>query len=97
MLIKDVERYEIPLSRDFAGALPPKEGTKVEELIEALKKLPKDGIVSTNFNNGDLVVMHYKPDIDSKVDPFVAAMQRAFDSAVLYGANTYIPPVMFKP
>ncbi|AHJ86410.1 DNA polymerase I [Mycobacterium phage 40AC] len=43
MKITDVERFTLPLSRDFAGALPPKEGTTVEELIKALKKLPPQG------------------------------------------------------
>ncbi|AMW64304.1 hypothetical protein SEA_CHIPMUNK_48 [Mycobacterium phage ChipMunk] len=77
MLIKDIERYTIPLSRDFAGALPPKEGTTVAELIEGLKRLPPLGIVSTDFGNGDLIVMHYKPDIDSKVDPLLEALKRS--------------------
>ncbi|QDP44628.1 hypothetical protein SEA_NOTHINGSPECIAL_44 [Mycobacterium phage NothingSpecial] len=77
MLIKDIERYTIPLSRDFAGALPPKEGTTVEELIQGLLKLPPKGVVSTDFGNGDLIVMHYKPDIDSTADPLLEALKQA--------------------
>ncbi|AOQ28162.1 hypothetical protein SEA_DUDELITTLE_44 [Mycobacterium phage DudeLittle] len=88
MLVKDVERYTIPISRDFAGALPPKEGTTVEELIQALKKLPKDGIVSTDFGNGDVIVMHYKPDIDSKPDAWEEA---AAESIRYFAAATGIP------
>ncbi|QCG76899.1 hypothetical protein SEA_XIANYUE_45 [Mycobacterium phage XianYue] len=92
MKIKDVERYTIPISRDFAGALPPAEGTTVEELIKALKKLPPKGIVSTDFNNGDVIVMHYKPDIDSEC-PWTSAMQAVIEG---YALATYIPPALFK-
>jgi hypothetical protein len=78
MKITDVERFTIPLTRDFAGALPPKEGTTVEELIKALKKLPPKGFVNADFGNGDLIVMHYKPDIDpDAVDPLVEAYRNA--------------------
>jgi len=64
MLIKRVERFAIPVSRDFAGALPPLEGITVGQLITALDPLPYHGIVSTDRDNGDLIVMDYKPDIE---------------------------------
>ncbi|QGJ87772.1 hypothetical protein SEA_BIANCATRI92_45 [Mycobacterium phage BiancaTri92] len=80
MLINRVERYRIPIVRAWGEArpeMPPKEGTTVAELIEGLQKLPPDGIVSTDFNGGDVIVMHYKPDIDSTVDPVLESMRKA--------------------
>ncbi|QGJ88799.1 hypothetical protein SEA_YECEY3_47 [Mycobacterium phage Yecey3] len=77
MMIKDVERYTIPISRDFAGALPSGTGTSVAELIQALSKLPPEGIVQTDFSNGDVIVMHYKPDIDPLADPILEALKKS--------------------
>jgi hypothetical protein len=97
MKIKDVERFTIPISRDFAGALPPKEGTTVEELIKALKTLPKEGVVSTDFNNGDVIVMHYKDDIDPD-EPWIKSetWQALIDADIRRrAAYTYIPPIVF--
>ncbi|AXH46786.1 hypothetical protein SEA_ACOLYTE_42 [Mycobacterium phage Acolyte] len=66
MLIKDVERYSIPIESAFNEARPalglPIGGTTAEELIKALLKVPGDGVVSTDF--GAVFVTHYKPDIE---------------------------------
>ncbi|APC43194.1 hypothetical protein SEA_JAAN_46 [Mycobacterium phage Jaan] len=81
MLINRVERYRVPIVRAFGEMRPeqkpPGEGTTVAELIEALTKLPPDGLVSTDFNGGDVIVMHYKPDIDPTVDPVLEALRRS--------------------
>ena len=55
--------------------------TDTHELIQALQKLPPDGIVSTDFNGGDVIVMHYKPDIDSDVDPILEALKRSLGTS----------------
>lgn len=79
MKIQDIERFTIPIAGSFEGSpVANPEGTTVEELIKALKRLPPKGIVSRSFTGGDIVVMHYKPDIDSDgPDPF---LQQFLDS-----------------
>ncbi|QFP95527.1 hypothetical protein SEA_GAUGELDP_44 [Mycobacterium phage GaugeLDP] len=93
MLIKDVERYTIPLASFHEGIRTelglPLGGTTVEEVIEALQKLPKDAVVTNDFGGSNLFVTHYKPDIDSTKDPILEAMNRAFDGAVLFRPPTY--------
>ncbi|AHG24266.1 hypothetical protein KIY80_gp42 [Mycobacterium phage Benvolio] len=64
MNVKRVERYEVPFtsreaSLEFNG------GTTVAELIVALGKLPAEAIVSTDYNRSGLIVMHFKPDIET--------------------------------
>ncbi|AIW02940.1 hypothetical protein KIY87_gp55 [Mycobacterium phage Malec] len=83
MLIKDVERYTIPLGsfhpevRAELGL--PLGGTTVAELIQALRKLPEDAVVTNDFGGSNIFVTHYKPDIDSSVeiDPALEALQKA--------------------
>ncbi|AHJ86658.1 hypothetical protein CRB1_47 [Mycobacterium phage CRB1] len=64
MNVKRVERYEVPFtsreaSLDWDG------GTTVAELIVALGKLPAEAKVSTDYNRSGLIVMHFKPDIET--------------------------------
>lgn len=61
MLIKDVERYTIPIA---SGEFREGEGTTVEELIKALKKLPSKGVIGFDWGQGNILVTHHKPDID---------------------------------
>ena len=61
---KDIERYTIPnLTGEMRYSKPP-EGTSVRELIEALLRLPGDGLVSHDFGGSNIFVTHYKPDIE---------------------------------
>ncbi|ALA07857.1 hypothetical protein SEA_EXPLOSIONERVOSA_46 [Mycobacterium phage ExplosioNervosa] len=89
MKIQHVERFTVPIERAWEGrvdlGLPA--GTTVEELIRALRKLPKKGIVHTDFNTGNLTVMHHKPDIDPEC-PYEIALTAALNEMA---QATYIP------
>ncbi|ABE67367.1 hypothetical protein PBI_CHE12_48 [Mycobacterium phage Che12] len=83
MLIKDVERYTIPLGSPEFG----NDGTTVEDLIKALKKLPPKALVSTDYGGSNLFVTHNKPDIDSDC-PFEAVLQQVAREMAL---STLVP------
>ncbi|QGH80605.1 hypothetical protein SEA_RAHALELUJAH_45 [Mycobacterium phage Rahalelujah] len=68
MKVRHVEHFDIPFASHYEGFAQavgiPEQGTTVEELIRALRKLPKKGIVRNHFDRNGIQVVHYKDDID---------------------------------
>ncbi|QBJ04846.1 hypothetical protein SEA_ELEPHANTOON_45 [Mycobacterium phage Elephantoon] len=91
MKVSHVERFDIPFASHYEGLAQavgiPEQGTTVEELIRALRKLPKKGIVRTDFNRNGIQVIHYKPDIDPEC-PYEVALTAALNEMA---QATYIP------
>jgi hypothetical protein len=71
MKITNVERFVIPITTSFEGSVgPPKDGTTVSELIDALWGLPSSAFITLGFSSSDEILVNwYKPDLDSADSP----------------------------
>ncbi|AEK07318.1 hypothetical protein PBI_MYXUS_46 [Mycobacterium phage Myxus] len=91
MKVRHVERFTIPIESTWEGREHlglPRGGTTVEELIRALRKLPKKGLVNVSYGGAsEIAVMHYRDDIDPEC-PYEIALTAALNEMA---QATYIP------
>lgn len=64
MRIKDVERYSIPIRSENFALVPGLECTTAGDLIEALLRVPREAVISTDYSGSGIFATHYKPDIE---------------------------------
>ncbi|QFG04621.1 hypothetical protein PBI_KEZIACHARLES14_45 [Mycobacterium phage Keziacharles14] len=91
MKVQHVERFDIEFQAHYEGFARsvgiPEQGTTVEELIRALRKLPKKGFVQSHNTGRGLTVVHYRDDIDPEC-PYEQTLTAALNEMA---QATYIP------